>query len=78
MIPLSTMTPAERDSLAERLENALPVRYFIVDYELEDGPDLVEVQKRDFLMYEGEITYERHSIRENGVNQICLIKGLTP
>lgn len=66
----------ERDALTEEAENLIPVRYFVIDYELEDGPDLAEVDESDFLKYEGRITYERHTIRENGCNQICLTKGL--
>ena len=54
------------------------VRYFIVDYDEEDDVmqwDLVEVSEREFIDAEGEITYERHTISENGVSQICLTKG---
>jgi hypothetical protein len=53
------------------------VRFFVVDFELEEGPDLIEVNETEFLAYEGEITYERHTVRENGCAQICLTKGLT-
>jgi hypothetical protein len=56
------------------------VRYFIVDYDSEDDAmqwDIVEVSEREFLAAEGEITYERHTMSENGVSQICLTKGLT-
>lgn len=56
------------------------VRYFIVDYDAEDDTmqwDLVEVSEREFMAADGEITYERHTISENGVSQICLTKGLT-
>lgn len=63
---------AELAELADRL----PVRYFIVDYESEDGPDLIEVTEHEFTQAPGRITYERHTMRENGVNQICLTKGL--
>ena len=67
----------ERDTLEERLENAaVPVRYFVIDYDLEDGPDIVEVDEAAFLAAEGSITYERHTVWANGVNQICLTKGL--
>jgi hypothetical protein len=54
------------------------VRYFIVDYDSEDDAmqwDIVEVPEREFLAADGEITYERHTISENGVSQICLTKG---
>jgi hypothetical protein len=65
----------ERCALAEELESkGPPVRYFIIDYDLDDGPDLVECDEFEFLKAEGRITYERHTVRENGVNQICLTK----
>ena len=65
----------ERDALIDKTENLIPVRYFVIDYDLEDGPDLVECDEHEFLKTEGRITYERHTIRENGCNQICLTKG---
>jgi hypothetical protein len=52
----------------------LPVRYFIIDYDLEDGPDIVECDELNFLNASGPIEYKRHTVRENGVNQICLTK----
>ena len=58
------------------MTNKLPVRYFVLDYDLEDGPELVEVDEAKFLAAEGSITYERHTMWANGVNQICLTKGL--
>jgi hypothetical protein len=67
---------AVRNALQDELEDKkqLPVRYFIVDYDLEDGPDIVECDEHDFLNASGPIEYKRHSVRENGVNQICLTK----
>ena len=52
------------------------VRYFIMDYDVEgDGEfDLIEVDEHEFLAADGQISYERHTVRENGVNQICLSK----
>lgn len=64
---------AERDQLAE-LADRLPVRYFMIDYDLEDGPDIVECDESEFMKAPGRIQYERHTVRENGVNQICLTK----
>ena len=64
---------AERDALAE-LADRLPVRYFMLDYDLEDGPDIVECDESEFMKAPGRIQYERHTVRENGVNQICLTK----
>ena len=54
----------------------IDVRFFIVDYDNEDGPDLLEVSETEFLEHEGRISYQRHTIRENGCSQICLTKGL--
>ena len=56
--------------------NNIPVRFFTVDYEGEEGPDLLEVSEHEFLEAEGYISYERHTMRENGASQICLTKGL--
>jgi len=60
---------------ADELEKRLPVRFFIVDYDLEEGPDIVEVDEQDFLSAGGAIEYKRHTMRENGCDQICLTKG---
>ncbi len=38
------------------------------------GPDIREVCEADFKEVEGEISYERHTVFENGVRQICLTK----
>ncbi len=67
---------AVRNALQDELEDKkqLPVRYFIVDYDLEDGPDIVECDEQAFLNAGGPIEYKRHTVRENGVNQICLTK----
>lgn len=51
------------------------VRYFIMDYDTADGEfDLIEVDEHQFLSAEGKISYERHTVAENGVSQICLSK----
>jgi len=50
------------------------VRFFICDYESEEL-DFIECNEIDFLAYDGIIHYERNTIRENGVNQICLSKS---
>jgi len=52
------------------------IRFFIVDGEDSSDFDLREVSENEFLSFEGEIIYERHTMRENGVNQVCLTKGL--
>jgi hypothetical protein len=57
----------------------IPVRFFVVDYDAEDDAiqwDLKEVNEHEFLQAEGRITYERHTVRENGCSQIWLTKGL--
>ena len=71
----------ELESTIRALQNELddkerlPVRYFIIDYDLDDGPDIVECDELDFLNASGPIEYKRHTVRENGANQICLTKG---
>jgi hypothetical protein len=52
------------------------VRFFILDFDLEE-PDIVECSEMEFLSYKGKITYERHTVKENGCSQICLTKGFT-
>ncbi len=55
------------------------VRFFIVAYDPEDDAiqwDIIEVSESEFLEYDGEISYDRHTVSENGVSQICLTKGL--
>jgi hypothetical protein len=49
------------------------VRFFILDYESEE-PDYIECSENEFIEYDGIIQYERNTVRENGVNQICLLK----
>ena len=34
--------------------------------------DIVEITENQFINLKGVITYERHTMFENGVNQICL------
>ena len=52
------------------------VRFFVMDYETEDNGcfDLRECDEYEFLDNPDPITYERHTVRENGVAQICLTK----
>lgn len=52
----------------------LTIRFFVVDYEIEEGPDLIEVSEHEFLQHKGAISYTRHTVRENGVSQVCLTK----
>jgi hypothetical protein len=52
----------------------IDVRFFIFDCDL-DEPDYRECTENEFLDHEGMIHYERNTVRENGVNQICLSKS---
>lgn len=54
----------------------IDVRFFVMDYDTEDNKcfDLMEVSESEFLENTDPITYERHTVRENGVSQICLTK----
>ena len=52
----------------------IPERYFIYDYDEEGEFDLVEVSQERFDEEEGEISIERHSVWQNGVDQICYTK----
>jgi hypothetical protein len=51
----------------------IDVRFFVMDYE-SDPVDLRECSEREFLENTDPITYERHTVRENGCSQICLTK----
>ena len=55
----------------------IPVRFFIagIDTETEDE-DLFEVDEQAFLAHPGEIDYYRATMRQDGVSQIELTKGL--
>ncbi len=53
----------------------MSVRFFIYEDQAEMGEvDIVEVEEAAFMEAEGEIEYKRHTVRENGVSQICLTK----
>lgn len=57
--------------------NNIAVRFFIYDDEAVDGDfvgDIVECDETAFLECKYPIRYERHTIFENGCNQICLTK----
>ena len=53
------------------MEN-INVRFFIYDYSTEDI--IKEVSETEFLNDDGIIEYERDTIFDNGVSQICLTK----
>ena len=67
----------ERDSLQDENEGKISIRYFIIDYDLKDGPEAIECDECEFLQARGTITYKRHTVWENGVDQICLTKDET-
>jgi len=52
------------------------VRFFIYDF-CEDSNDFDEVECAEevFLQFDGEISYERFTMFENGSDQVCLTKG---
>ena len=55
----------------------LPIRFFIYDFdEDQQDYDIIECSESEFLDFNGEIEYERHTVRENGVSQVCLTKGI--
>ena len=48
------------------------VRFFVYG---ENEIDIIEVNELDFINADGSIEYERNTIFQNGVNQICLTKN---
>ncbi len=55
----------------------IPIRFFVVDIDHEtEEMDLFEVDEQAFLAHPGEISYYRSTVRENGISQIELTKGL--
>ena len=52
------------------MEN-MSVRFFTYCND-EAGEDVTECTEHQFLSLKGEVTYARHTVWENGVNQICL------
>ena len=55
----------------------IPIRFFVVGIDQEtEGEDLFEVDERAFLAYPGEIDYYRATMRQDGVSQIELTKGI--
>jgi hypothetical protein len=55
----------------------MSVRFYVFGWDEEQQEnDILEVSEDEFKRHPGTIDYERHTIRENGVRQICLTKGL--
>lgn len=52
----------------------VPVRFFKYDYNENNEVDTIEISEKEFLNTDGEIQYERHTVFENVVSQICLTK----
>jgi hypothetical protein len=52
---------------------AINVRFFAL-VDTDEGQDIEEVGEAEFLEAEGVISYERHTVFENGCRQICLTK----
>lgn len=53
------------------------IRYFVFSdelFEMDEIDPIEEVSELEFLAYEGQIQYERHTVRENGCAQVCLTK----
>jgi hypothetical protein len=52
------------------------IRFFVYNDDLlvDDDEPIEEVTEQEFLDYDGEIHYERFTVRENGCAQVCLTK----
>jgi hypothetical protein len=52
------------------------IRFFVYNNDLlvDDDEPIEEVAEQEFLDYDGEIHYERFTVRENGCAQVCLTK----
>ena len=72
-------TVTDTDSLSGTYDSfcEMSVRFYIFGWDEEQQEyDILEVSEDEFNSHPGTIDYERHTIRENGVSQICLTKGL--
>ena len=55
----------------------IPIRFFVVDIDPETEEDgLFETDEQAFLAHPGEIDYYRATMRQDGISQIELTKGL--
>ena len=50
---------------------AINIRFFCY-YMTEDGVDIMEIDEQKFLELGGEISYDRNTVFQNGVRQVCL------
>lgn len=64
-----------RKALESAKLNPLPVRFFVWPSDDFDANDYTECDENEFLEAEGVIEYERHTVFDNGVSQICLTKN---
>ena len=55
----------------------MSVRFYAFGWDEEQQDyDILEVSEEEFKRHLGTIDYERHTVFQNGVRQICLTKGL--
>ena len=55
----------------------MSVRFYVFGWDEEQQEyDILEVDERAFIAHPGEISYSRSTVRENGVSQIELTKGI--
>lgn len=47
------------------------VRFFSYCFD-DNEPDICEITESQFTELKGKVTYERHSVHQNGVRQVCL------
>ena len=72
-------TVTSTDSLSGTYDSfcEMSVRFYVFGWDEEQQEhDILEVSEDEFKRHPGTIDYERHTIRENGVSQIELTKGL--
>jgi hypothetical protein len=50
----------------------IDIRFFSYCITDDNEADICEVSESQFLELQGIITYSRHSLFDNGVNQVCL------
>lgn len=53
----------------------IPVRFFI-EALVDDDYQIIEASEAEFLEQPGCVEYERHTVFNNGVSQICLTKSI--
>tara|TARA_R110000851_G_scaffold94427_1_gene205244 strand:- start:413 stop:661 length:249 start_codon:yes stop_codon:yes gene_type:complete len=75
---LPEYTQEEVNNLMDSGIDSMNVRYFIYAMVYDDSGmcdiEYVEVDEYAFLEQDGTIEYDRHTVHQNGVNQIMLTK----